>query len=142
MIFLRDMKDSPPSDIWYFFTLAQLQNITILTSQGLLIQGAKEHSLPTPYQERLLSQPTFVRPIGYRCNAGKWLFDIFWQRVSRYIEMGVHYFKNEDANVPRWFLIIFDCLLWTMWLYHDYFHSVIWGRGDGLRTRSFNRFTL
>ncbi|CAG8145667.1 unnamed protein product [Penicillium salamii] len=109
---------------------------------GLLIRGAEEHSLPTPYQERLLSQPTFIRPIGYRFKAGKWLFDIFWQRVSWYIETGVHYFKNEDGNVPRWFLIIFDCLLWTMWFYHDYFHSIIWGRGDGLKTRSFNRFTL
>lgn len=123
-------------------TLAPVQKIPILSFQGLLIRGAEEHSLPTTYQERLLSQPKFIRPIGYRFKAGKWLFNIFWQRVSCYIETGVHYFKNEDGNVPRWFLIVFDCLLWTMWFYHDYFHSIIWGRGDGLKTRYFNQFTL
>ncbi|KAJ5879740.1 hypothetical protein N7455_003205 [Penicillium solitum] len=108
---------------------------------GLLIRGAKEQSLPQLYQDRLLSQPTFTSPESYRFQIGTWLFSSFWQRVAVRIEMGVHRFKDNEGNVPRWFLVIFDFLLWTMWLYHDYAHSIIWGRGDGLKfsplTRSF-----
>ncbi|KAJ5348115.1 uncharacterized protein N7506_001368 [Penicillium brevicompactum] len=109
---------------------------------GLLIRGAKEHSLPEQYQDRLIAQRTFVRPQSTRFQVGKFLFDSFWQRVAIYIEKGVHRFKDGDGNVPGWFLIIFDLLLWTMWVYHDYFHSVVWGRGDGLKPRTFNRFVL
>lgn len=113
-----------------------------LRSQGLLIRGAKEHSLPKEYQDRLLAQQTFACPQSFRFQVGKFLFDSFWQRVAAHIEMGVHRYKDEDGNVPGWFLIIFDLLLWTMWIYHDYFHSVIWGRGDGLQSRTFNHFVL
>ena len=79
-----------------------------------------------------MSHPTFNLSKSARFRCGKFLFDSFWQRVAYYIEKGVHYFKSEDGNVPGWFLTGFDFLLWTMWYYHDYCHSIIWGRGDGL----------
>ncbi|RFU32844.1 hypothetical protein B7463_g3506, partial [Scytalidium lignicola] len=99
---------------------------------NLLIQGAHEKSLPEQYLEKLVSQPTFEPLHTARFRAGKWLFDSFWQRVARWIERGVRQFKGEEGVVPTWFLVIFDCLLWTMWYYHDFIHSLIWGRGDGL----------
>jgi hypothetical protein len=39
--------------------------------------------------------------------------------------------KDESGSVPRWFLAIFDFLLWKMWLYHDFLLAPIFGRGDG-----------
>ncbi|KKK18203.1 hypothetical protein P175DRAFT_0545087 [Aspergillus ochraceoroseus IBT 24754] len=98
----------------------------------LLIRGAAEHSLPANYQKQLVSHPTFQPLQTYRYRTGKWLFDSCWQRVAFWIQRGIHRFKDNEGNVPGWFLIIFDCLLWTMWVYHDYIHSAIWGRGDGL----------
>lgn len=103
-----------------------------LNPQGLLIRGASEHSLPDSHQKRLLSQQTFIPGQSYRFKVGKWLFDGFWQRVAYWIEKGVGKFQDGEGNVPPWFLLIFDFLLWTMWYYHDYAHGVIWGRGDGL----------
>ncbi|KAJ5797256.1 uncharacterized protein N7518_005796 [Penicillium psychrosexuale] len=104
-------------------------------SEDLLIRGASEHSLPESYQKRLLSQQTFIPGQSCRFKVGKWLFDGFWQRVAYWIEKGVYKFKDGEGNVPPWFLVIFDFLLWTMWYYHDYVHSVIWGRGDGLNRK-------
>ncbi|KAF2869627.1 hypothetical protein BDV95DRAFT_546675 [Massariosphaeria phaeospora] len=98
---------------------------------NLLILGAKEHSLPAPYQNALSTVPTFQPGVSARYKIGKWLFDSFWQRVAQQIERNVGRFKNERGIVPAWFLTVFDLLLWTMWIYHDYFHSAIWGRGDG-----------
>ncbi|KAJ5212194.1 uncharacterized protein N7498_003840 [Penicillium cinerascens] len=102
---------------------------------SLLIRGASEHSLPDLYQKRLLSQQTFIPGQGCRFKVGKWLFDGFWQRVAYWIEKGVGKFKDGEGNVPPWFLLVFDFLLWTMWYYHDYAHGVIWGRGDGLNRK-------
>ncbi|KAF3389008.1 hypothetical protein F1880_003269 [Penicillium rolfsii] len=99
---------------------------------NLLIQGAREQSLPELYQKRLVAQPTFKQLQTTRFRIGKWLFDSFWQRVAFYIDKNVKRFKNEEGNVPGWFLMGFDFLLWIMWFYHDYFHSLVWGRGDGL----------
>lgn len=106
-----------------------------LNSQDLLIRGAREHSLPESYQKRLLSQQTFIPGQSCRFKVGKWLFDGFWQRIAYWIEKGVYKFKDGEGNVPPWFLVIFDFLLWIMWYYHDYVHSVIWGRGDGLNRK-------
>ncbi|OKL56489.1 hypothetical protein UA08_08299 [Talaromyces atroroseus] len=75
---------------------------------GLLIQGAKEKSLPEFYQKRLASQPTFKAVPNPRFRIGKWLFDSFWQRVAFYIQKGVHHFNDENGNVPGWFLNVFD----------------------------------
>ncbi|KZF23918.1 hypothetical protein L228DRAFT_266292 [Xylona heveae TC161] len=98
---------------------------------GLLVRGARDHSLPEPYQNRLAAHATFHPLQTRRYQIGKWLFSSFWQRVAYWIERGVHRFKGPDGCVPKWFLIIFDCLLWTMWIYHDYVHCHLWGRGDG-----------
>ncbi|KAL6809696.1 hypothetical protein J3E69DRAFT_378129 [Trichoderma sp. SZMC 28015] len=101
-------------------------------SKGLLIRGAHEKSLPIEYQERMVSQPTFEPTSSLRFRLGKKIFDSIWQRVARWIEICVHRLKGDDGEVPRWFLKTFDCLLWTMWFHHDYLHSVLWGRGDGV----------
>lgn len=100
--------------------------------KGLLIRGAYEKSLPKEYQKRLASQPTFQPISTYRFRLGKSIFDSIWQRMARWIEMCVNKFSRDDGEVPPWFLAAFDCLLWTMWFHHDYLHSILWGRGDGL----------
>lgn len=134
MTFPQNTREFPPSAIWSVsFVPAPIWDHTLANIyQNLLIQGAKEQSLPEFYQRRLVSQPTFKSLHTCRFRTGKLLFDSFWQPVARYIEKGVHRFKDERGNVPGWFLMAFDLLLWTMWFYHDYIHCVIWGRGDGL----------
>ena len=79
----------------------------------------------------LSSQPTFQTKDTWRYRLGSSLFLSFWLRVAGWIEIGVHMYKNADGHVPVWFLKIFDLLLWTMWGYHDYVHSKLFGRGDG-----------
>ncbi|KAF2815500.1 uncharacterized protein BDZ99DRAFT_485766 [Mytilinidion resinicola] len=97
---------------------------------SLLIRGAHELSLPPSYQEKLVAQPTFNPPQTLRYSLGKRSFDALWKRVQYCIIRGVRQFKSDDGHVPGWFLKGFDCLMWTMWLHHDYVHSKIWGRGD------------
>ena len=100
--------------------------------QKLLVQGAEERCLPETYQKRLKDTPTFHPGQSTRRKIGKWTFELVWIRVSIWIQRGIVRFKDQQGDVPPWFLIIFDCLLWLMWVYHDWIHSVLWGRGDGL----------
>ncbi|OAA63438.1 Glik [Niveomyces insectorum RCEF 264] len=99
---------------------------------NLLICGAHEKGLPVDYQKKLAAQPVFEQLPGHRFRVGKRIFDSIWQRAAYWIDKAVGRFKKDDGNVPGWFLWIFDRLLWTMWFHHDYIHSVVWGRGDGL----------
>ncbi|KAI9149059.1 Gamma-glutamyl cyclotransferase gliK [Paramyrothecium foliicola] len=99
---------------------------------GLLIRGAHEKSLPQQYQERLLAQPTFEPTPTSRFELGRRTFNMVWMRAQYWIEKAVHRLKDAEGNVPKWFLGVFDCLLYTMWFQHDYVHSNIFGRGDGL----------
>ncbi|KAK0387746.1 hypothetical protein NLU13_3991 [Sarocladium strictum] len=99
----------------------------------LLIRGAHEKGLPQSYiEQRLVAQPAFEPGLTLRYRIGKTTFECVWQRLSYWIQRGVRRFKDEDGNVPPWFLKVFDCLLWTMWFQHDYLHAPLWGRGDGL----------
>lgn len=100
---------------------------------SLLIEGAKSHNLPLEYQQMLASQKTFNNGHSRRYSLGKWLFDAFWMKIAqRQIQRGVMKLRNSDGTVPRWFMLVFDLAYNAMWAYHDYFHSHIWGRGDGL----------
>jgi hypothetical protein len=99
--------------------------------QDILITGAKEHSLPQSYQAKLCAVKTLEAPQSTRYRFGKWLFDGLWLRVAQQIERNVRKYQGKQGNVPPWFLKIFDILLWTMWIQHDYFHGIVFGWGDG-----------
>lgn len=100
--------------------------------QGLLVSGANDHNLPLAYQEMLVHQRTFQPSTSPRYRAGKWTFDMFWLRVQRLLQISIIKCRDEHGYLPRWFLIIFDTLLFTMWAYHDLVHAMLWGRGDGI----------
>ncbi|KAE8556045.1 hypothetical protein TMatcc_003352 [Talaromyces marneffei ATCC 18224] len=100
---------------------------------GLLINGAKEHGLPPCYIARLVVQPTFRAGTTRRWILGRWLFNLLWQPVSRWIQWGVRTYMDSSGHVPTWYLTGFDFLLDLMWAQHDYLHRFLWGRGDGLQ---------
>lgn len=52
-------------------------------------------------------------------------------RMAMCVVKAKYRLEDADRNVPRWFLFLFDGLLWTMWGYHDYVLCIIFGRGDG-----------
>jgi hypothetical protein len=39
---------------------------------------------------------------------------------------------SGEANAPIWVIIFVRAVVISMWFHHDYIHSPIWGRGDGL----------
>jgi gliotoxin/aspirochlorine biosynthesis gamma-glutamylcyclotransferase len=80
----------------------------------------------------LAQQPVFQAHDSLRYRIGKRLFETFWMRVQRLVQAGIICFRDEHGLVPYWFLVVFDMLLWTMWIYHDLIHAKLWGRGDGL----------
>ncbi|ORY13902.1 hypothetical protein BCR34DRAFT_480235 [Clohesyomyces aquaticus] len=98
---------------------------------ALLINGARESNLPDDYQIQLASSCIY-RPQGsWRWRVGRWLFQIIWHPISVWVKNGSKRHKNEQGNVPAWFLTIFDLVLWVMWFHHDYIQAPIFGRGDG-----------
>jgi hypothetical protein len=42
--------------------------------------------------------------------------------------------SSGEANAPLWVIILVRAVVVSMWFHHDYIHSPIWGRGDGLMT--------
>lgn len=101
------------------------------SNKDLLVQGAREHSLPDSYIAQIASQPVFCPSSSRAFRFGKWSFELVWLRVSRLVQKGVVNLKNENGCVPWWFLKVFDALLVVMWWHHDFLHRFVWGAGDG-----------
>ncbi|KAK0739367.1 hypothetical protein B0T21DRAFT_362495 [Apiosordaria backusii] len=100
--------------------------------KNILARAASEQGLPEWYQQRLEKQPTF-RPRDTRWyKLGVKLFLPFWIKMAVMVEKSAHRLQGADGHAPGWFLAGFDVLFWIMWTYHDWIHSVIFGRGDGL----------
>ena len=100
--------------------------------QNLLIQAATEHQLPPEYQTYLKSHPAFTADTSRRAKTGTAIFQFLWmghlQRIMRWIKSVA---KDEDGNSPRWTGTVVWATFNLMWLYHDWIHARIWGRGDG-----------
>ena len=101
--------------------------------KALLIEGARSHKLPFEYQQMLADQKAFKPGHSSRFAVGKRIFDVFWVSFAqKQIQQGVVKFRNKRGTVPHWFMLFFDFMYSAMWIYHDYFHSRLWARGDGL----------
>ncbi|KAK4176250.1 hypothetical protein QBC36DRAFT_352795 [Triangularia setosa] len=100
--------------------------------KNILARAASEQGLPDWYQERLEKQPTFIPRDTQWHKLGVKLFLPFWIKMAVLVEKAAHRLQGADGHAPGWFLAGFDVLFWIMWTYHDWIHSVIFGRGDGL----------
>ncbi|KAF2201391.1 hypothetical protein GQ43DRAFT_371597 [Delitschia confertaspora ATCC 74209] len=100
---------------------------------ALLVSAARGNGLPMEYQAFLSGHAVFEpanSSLRYRC--GKFIFNLIWMRVQFLVQRGIIKLRGENGLVPFWFLILFQVLVTTMWIHHDYFHARLWGRGDGL----------
>ncbi|KAF2656939.1 hypothetical protein K491DRAFT_596130 [Lophiostoma macrostomum CBS 122681] len=98
---------------------------------GLIIQGAKEQKIPIAYQEYLARIPVFLPSESLRWRIGRWVFHQFWRPISTVVQKGTRELSNHRGQVPGWYLTLFDFLLVSMWVQHDFCFSIIFGRGDG-----------
>ncbi len=40
--------------------------------------------------------------------------------------------RSQTGNAPAWVIVLVRTVVRVMWLYHDYIHAPVWGRGDGM----------
>lgn len=90
--------------------------------------------MPPTYQTFLASIPTYHPPEGPLPKLGAALFLAFWVPIMSLVEKitKASLRTRKDGNAPYWVIAMVRIVVLIMWLYHDYVHSPIWGRGDGL----------
>ncbi|KAL3459738.1 hypothetical protein BJX64DRAFT_290906 [Aspergillus heterothallicus] len=101
---------------------------------GLISDGANEFSLPDSYKIYLRSLPVYVPLQTFRSRLGAWLFLAFWRKAIRGLARLTKVSTNEKGHCPRWLGGVIVGVYRCMWGWHDYVHSVVWTRGDGLLT--------
>ncbi|KAF2014405.1 hypothetical protein BU24DRAFT_423360 [Aaosphaeria arxii CBS 175.79] len=101
---------------------------------GLIRTGAEEAQMPDAYQKFLARIPTYTKPKDRLRMIGASLFLAFWVPIMSMMEKitKAALKSSGKANAPRWVILLVRFVVISMWLYHDYVHSPIWGRGDGL----------
>ncbi|KAK8044764.1 hypothetical protein PG993_004788 [Apiospora rasikravindrae] len=100
----------------------------------LLQTGAVEAHVPPSYQKFLAGIPVYHAPTQPFAKLGATLFLAFWGRIMSLMEkITKTSLKNsKTGNAPVWVIVMVRVVVITMWLYHDFIHAPIWGRGDGL----------
>ncbi len=99
--------------------------------QTLLREGAEEQGLPASYQEYLNSLPAFEAGETWRNRLGASTFLWFGRRIVRTLARRVRNATNADGQCPEWYGNLIRVVYNSMWLWHDYVHAPIFGRGDG-----------
>ncbi|KAI0390345.1 hypothetical protein F5Y17DRAFT_445249 [Xylariaceae sp. FL0594] len=101
---------------------------------GLLRTGADEAELPPSYQDFLASIPVYLPPREIIPKIGATVFLIFWLPVMSVAERVTRRSlrHSKTGNAPTWVIALVRGIVFTMWLYHDYVHGPLWGRGDGM----------
>ncbi|KAI1821874.1 hypothetical protein F4861DRAFT_431264 [Xylaria intraflava] len=101
---------------------------------GLLRAGAEEADMPPSYQEFLAGLQTYSPPTGLLPSTGAALFLAFWVPIMSMAEKitKASLKRSETGNAPTWVIGLVRFIVFIMWLYHDYIHAPIWGRGDGM----------
>ncbi|KAI0856112.1 hypothetical protein F4860DRAFT_424433 [Xylaria cubensis] len=106
---------------------------------GLLRTGADEAELPSSYQDFLASIPVYYPPRKMIPKIGAMLFLLFWVPVmsvaERITKRSLR--RSKTGNAPMWVIALVRSIVFTMWLYHDYVHAPLWGKGDGMIGLSF-----
>ncbi|KAI1421996.1 hypothetical protein F5Y12DRAFT_661373 [Xylaria sp. FL1777] len=101
---------------------------------NLLRIGAEEAKMPRSYQTYLAQIPVYLKPTKLVTRIGAALFLAFWVPVMGLAEKitKASLKRSETGNAPIWVIALVRSIVFTMWLYHDFFHGPIWGRGDGM----------
>ncbi|KAH8703008.1 hypothetical protein GQ44DRAFT_831630 [Phaeosphaeriaceae sp. PMI808] len=102
--------------------------------KDILAQGAMEAGLPAPYQSFVTELPCYEAPKSSMRLLGAYLFLAVWVPVMGIAQRLTRATVNMDGrgNCPAWVQQIVRLILLIMWFHHDFIHSKIWGRGDGL----------
>ena len=102
--------------------------------QDILAQGAMEAQLPAAYQTFVAQLPCYEAPKSGLRLIGVYLFLIVWMPVMSLAERLTKATVNADGcgNCPTWVQQTVRLILLAMWFHHDFVHSKVWGRGDGL----------
>ena len=108
--------------------------MTTDSTQEILAQGAQEAALPHAYQTFVAELPCYEAPKSGLRLLGAYLFLAVWMPVMSFAEWITGKTVNVDGhgNCPAWVQQLVRLILMVMWFHHDFIHSRMWGRGDGL----------
>jgi hypothetical protein len=97
-----------------------------------------EANLPAAYQSFIAELPCYEAPKSGMSLIGARLFLAVWIPVMSLAEWLTKLTVNADGhgNCPAWVQKIVRLILVVMWIHHDFLHSKMWGRGDGLNEGS------
>ncbi|KAH7303240.1 hypothetical protein B0I35DRAFT_455322 [Stachybotrys elegans] len=99
---------------------------------NLVRTGASE-SLPASYQAFLAKLPQYQPPDAPFPKLGATLFLAFWGPAMGAMEkITKANLKQHPGEVDLWVVGLARAMVVVMWMYHDYIHAPIWGRGDGM----------
>ncbi|KAJ5107492.1 hypothetical protein N7456_004167 [Penicillium angulare] len=100
---------------------------------GLLLDGCKEHKLPSSYLRYLETLPVYVQAdkISILQTTGSSLFLAFWGRVIRMLAQTTKVVVNDQGHAPLWLGWVIVGVYRLMWLWHDNIHAKIWRLGHG-----------
>ncbi|KAK7178675.1 gliotoxin biosynthesis protein [Paraphaeosphaeria sporulosa] len=97
----------------------------------LLLEGARENALPAHYIRYLESFPRYQKVMGNKKTYGQLVFDAGWRPFLRRLVRLTYWRVDKNGNCPSYIAIIVVWVYQLMWMYHDYMHCPMFGRGDG-----------
>lgn len=97
----------------------------------LLREGAEEHGLPQKYREYLENLPHFTPGTTWLNQLGATTFLGPGKRIVRTLAKRVKQATNTNGECLTWYGALIYYVYTSMWLWHDYVHAPIFGRGDG-----------
>lgn len=103
----------------------------LIREQNLFLHGARENSFPPEYIDYLESFPRYAKLDGPDRTYGQLVFDLGWRPFLKRLVRLTTWRVDEDGNCPAFIALIIVWAYRIMWLYHDYIHRHILGRGDG-----------
>lgn len=95
------------------------------------MQGAMEAKLPATYLSLLTELPCYEAPKSGMRLLGAYMFLVAWVPVMGFAEWLTKANVATDGH-RSWARQTVRLILMVMWFDHDFIHSEIWGRGDGL----------
>ncbi|KAL7811114.1 hypothetical protein V8C26DRAFT_437622 [Trichoderma gracile] len=98
---------------------------------NLFLHGAIENNLPPEYIQYLESFPRYHKIEGRDRTYGQLVFDAGWRPSLKRLVRLTTWRVDADGNCPAFIALIIVWAYRLMWLYHDYVHQYILGRGDG-----------
>ena len=95
---------------------------------GLLKTGAREHQLPTEYQDWLKSMPSFTIK-GWRQSIGQRVFFVTWMPlfVANFI---LNSYLSKDGKLPAWRQWSTSKTFDSAWTSYDWLFWPIFGEGE------------